>query len=144
MNLNKKPKILGFLNLNCEKEEHEIENLFHDRIKYFNAGQWRCLVKHYSSLVSLRLIEKYKDNYAMWHKISWGIKMPLWFITRHKDKVDWDHISKYQDLSVRFVKKYNDKLDAIELKRNRSLLEKFRKQMKIKIILNPEIQTLYS
>ena len=77
-------------------------------------------------------IEKHKDK-VNWYCISRFQKLSESFIEKYEDKVNWFHISRTQKLSESFIEKYQDKVnwDCISQfqKLSESFIEKYQDQV---------------
>ena len=62
-------------------------------------------------------IEEFKDKVS-WEYISIYQQLSEDFIREFQDKINWEQISKHQKLSKKFIREFEDKIDWYEIIKN--------------------------
>ena len=77
-------------------------------------------------------LKEFQDK-VDWNWISVYQNLSEDFIRKFKDKVDWKHISRFQKLSEDFIREFKDKVDWFYISRYQKLSENFIREFKDKV-----------
>ena len=90
---------------------------YRDLVAHNITVRWATLIKHQSvpeHIISANLDAIERDDPRCWVALTQFQKLSEIFISTHADRVDWDNVVFFQDVSFEFLCKHVDRLNLVD------------------------------